>query len=116
MGRGSIQTRPAIRPFPLFLGLTLGIEAVIVFFRFGLGLEAARDTAGTIGALTGGLRIHHGYIGILIVLAAAGVWRKRPQAAPWLLAVGLALVCSDLIHHFLVLWPVTGSPEFHLTY
>ena len=61
-------------------------------------------------------RRHHGYIGLLAVLIAAGVLRRRPLLGRWLLVVGIALVCSDLIHHFLVLWPFVGSPQFHLVY
>jgi hypothetical protein len=33
-----------------------------------------------------------------------------------LAVVAIGLVISDIIHHFLVLWPVTGSPEFDLRY
>ena len=31
-------------------------------------------------------------------------------------AASAALVLSDAIHHFLVLWPIEGSPEFHFWY
>ena len=34
----------------------------------------------------------------------------------WGLRIGGALFASDLIHHFAVLWPVTGSPGFDLRY
>ena len=37
-----------------------------------------------------------------------------PSIALWILAIGL--VVSDLVHHFLVLWPLTGSPQFDLFY
>jgi hypothetical protein len=26
------------------------------------------------------------------------------------------LIFSDLAHHFIVLWPITGSPEFDIIY
>ena len=32
------------------------------------------------------------------------------------LLLGAALFLSDMVHHFLVLWPVTGSPQFDLVY
>jgi hypothetical protein len=32
------------------------------------------------------------------------------------LVLGIALLASDLIHHFAILWPLTGTPEFHLKY
>lgn len=96
------------------LGLTALFEAVTCLFRFGLGMQSTRDT-GTVGAWTFGLRIHHGYVGVVMVAVAfafpAGGWLRA-----WLLRIGLALVLSDLAHHFLVLWPVTGSPHFDLTY
>ncbi len=96
------------------IGLTLLFEGVTCFFRFGLRLQSTRDT-GFIKRLTFGLRIHHGYLGLL---AAGGALLVPPEywLRAWLLRGGIALVVSDLIHHFLVLWPITGSPEFDLTY
>lgn len=96
--------------------LTVLIEGVTALLRFGLHLESSRDTASTVGRLTGGVRIHHGYIGLLAVLIAAAVLRRRPLLGRWLLVAGIALVLSDLVHHFLVLWPIMGSPEFYLFY
>jgi len=61
-----------------------------------------------------GYRIHHGYGGvvliILAVLSSGGGLRKA------LLLVGISLLVSDAIHHFLVLWLVTGSPELDIRY
>jgi len=84
--------------------------------RFGLHLESTRDTASTIGRLTCGVRVHHSYVGAAMVLVACWFWMRYPRASWWTLAVGLALFLSDIIHHFLVLWIVTGSPQFDLTY
>ena len=91
-------------------------EGVTVFFRFGLQMEARKATASTVGRLTGGIRIHHGYLGVAAILAAAAMWRRRPAVAHWLLVVGAALALSDAVHHFLVLWPIVGSPQFDLVY
>ena len=96
--------------------LAVLIEGFTILLRFGLHLEATRDTASTFGRLTGGIRIHHGYFGLLAVLIAAAVLCRRPAAGRWILVIGVALVCSDLMHHFLVLWPIVGSPEFYLFY
>ena len=96
------------------LGLTILIEVTTCLVRFGIGLETTRDTA-FVGSLTFGWRIHHGYIGILMVLLA----RAFPEGhllRHWGLRIGGALFASDMIHHFAVLWPVTGSPEFDLRY
>ena len=48
--------------------------------------------------------------------AALGTSIGPAQAAAWMVIVGLALIKSDLIHHFLVLWPITGRHEFDLVY
>ncbi len=97
--------------------LTCVFEIVTLVLRFGLGLQSTRDTAGTIGLLTGGVRIHHGYIGVLLLIPA--IWFRRIRSGPaasWWVAVAMALILSDLVHHFLVLWPITGSPQFDLVY
>jgi hypothetical protein len=99
----------------LLLGLfsAVLIEAATVVLRFGLDLQATRDT-GTIGAYTFGLRIHHGYIGVLI--AAIACCFRRPSIRNFLLVPAIGLFLSDMFHHFLVLWPLTGSPQFHWVY
>ena len=96
--------------------LTVGLEILTCAFRFGGGLESTRDTASTIGRLTFGLRIHHGYVG-LVMLAIASVYLGRhPKFGRYTLIIGTSLLLSDLIHHFLVLYPITGSPHFHIWY
>ncbi|HOT26921.1 MAG TPA: hypothetical protein PLU72_01955 [Candidatus Ozemobacteraceae bacterium] len=96
------------------LALATLFEAVTVFLRFGLGLEATRDTAATVGRLTFGVRIHHGMVGLALLLVSAAVkgetWKNR------LIVLGGALAISDLVHHFAVLWAATGSPQFDLWY
>ena len=96
------------------VGLTVLFEGITCLMRFGLGMESTRDT-GVIRHLTFGLRIHHGYLGAPLV-AAAFLLPKGWRLRPWCLRVGAALVLSDLSHHFLVLWPITGDPHFDLTY
>ncbi|MEM9415192.1 MAG: hypothetical protein AAGA29_06930 [Planctomycetota bacterium] len=105
------------------VGLTVLFEGVTVVFRFGFKLEATRDTAKYVARWTRGIRIHHGYWGVPLALIGAGM--LLAPAAPgapgigiafWMLVLGLALIKSDLIHHFLVLWPITGSHDFHLRY
>ena len=95
------------------LAWTIVFEALACLFHFGLGLETTRDTRG-LRTLTFGLRIHHGYFGLLLIAFAffcrSRSWRR------WCLIIGLALVLSDLVHHFLVLWPITGRSDFDLVY
>jgi hypothetical protein len=96
-------------------GLVLAVvfEIITCIFRFGLHLQSTRDTRGMAG-WTLGFRIHHAYPGVLLLLGALlvgkGGWRTL------LLLVGIGLVVSDLAHHFAVLWPLTGDPQFHLRY
>jgi len=101
----------------LFHGLilALAIEFFTIWCRFGLGLEATRDTA-AIRVFTFGLRLHHGYIGVILALIAWWFLRQDPGVRNIVLMISFGLVVSDLIHHFLVLWPVTGSPEIDLFY
>ncbi|MGB0908593.1 MAG: hypothetical protein ACPGVT_13980 [Maricaulaceae bacterium] len=96
------------------------IEAVTLLFRFGLKMESTRDT-GFMKVLTFGFRIHHGYVGVVILLLCL-LLRKRllgkkmRKCFTLLCGLAIGLIASDLIHHFLVLWPLTGDPQFHLRY
>jgi hypothetical protein len=95
--------------------LTALFEGITLVLRFGGGLQSSVHTAFLADA-TLGLRIHHGYLGALMLLGLPVLARTRPQSVPWTAAVGVALIASDLIHHFLVLWPLTGSPCFDFLY
>lgn len=98
------------------LALAVALEALTLLLRFGARLESSRDTASTIGVLTFGIRIHHGYLGLLALGVGWLLCRRAPGWARWLLIAGIGLVLSDAIHHFLVLWPILGDPQFHLVY
>jgi hypothetical protein len=95
------------------IGFALAWEIMTCAARFGLDMQTTRDTT-WLAPLTLGFRIHHGYLGVLMLILAAFIpsagWRNL------LLIVGVGLVVSDLVHHFLVLWPLTGHHEFHLLY
>lgn len=99
----------------LLIGLILALvfEGLTCLFRFGLGMQSTRDTR-WLSSFTFGFRIHHGYVGVLLLLIASKV--KSDGLRKIFIAVGLCLAVSDLIHHFAVLWPITGSPEFHIRY
>ena len=98
----------------LAFGLVLAIvfEAITAGFRFGLNLQSTRDTA-AIGGWTFGLRVHHGYIGLFLV-PLAWCFPRGIRHALWM--IGIGLIVSDLMHHFLVLWPITGEPQFDFIY
>jgi hypothetical protein len=95
------------------LALAILIEAFTVALRFGLGLSSTRDTASSIGMLTLGLRVHHGYIGLLL-LPLGWCFPLGLRHALWI--IGIGLIFSDLAHHYLVLWPIAGTPQFDLIY
>jgi hypothetical protein len=95
-------------------GLTFAVELVTVFLRFGLGLRSGTEGS-RIGRLTRGVRIHHGYVGAALLLGGA-LFGPASAAGTALFFAGFALAVSDIIHHFLVLWPITGATEFHLRY
>jgi hypothetical protein len=97
------------------VALAIILEAMTVAIRFGLGLQSTRDTA-WLAAVTFGLRIHHGYMGVLLAAIAVCVNEKHRGFRNVALVLAVALVVSDLLHHFAVLWPLTGSPRFDLWY
>lgn len=96
------------------LAIAALLEAATAFLRFGLGLQATRDTASTVGRLTFGIRIHHGMVGLALLLVSPIItdeaWKRR------MIVLGGALAISDLVHHFVILWAATGSPQFDLLY
>jgi hypothetical protein len=112
-----LSSDPFIAWKVLACGLLLAcvVELLTVFARFGLGLESTRDTS-AVSSLTFGIRVHHGYFGVLLAAAALSWPWGRPGIRNLMLMLGAALVASDLVHHFLVLWPITGSPQFDLFY
>lgn len=101
--------------FKLATLLTILIEGITLLSRFGLKLESTRDTD-FIKHFTFGFRFHHGYFGVLIVLLFLLKKNLFGKYTNWILALALVLISSDLIHHFLVLWPITGSPHFDIRY
>lgn len=96
------------------LAVTLVMEVVTCYLRFNRGLSARRETQ-FLRRFTFGLRIHHGYVGLFMF---AGFWFVPGESVVnvWILWIGAALFLSDVVHHFLVLWPIVGSPEFDLFY
>ena len=99
-------------PIVAMLGLTVLFEGLTCWGRFVHGLQSTRDT-GCVGHWTRGLRIHHCYIGGAM-LGASLCFADATSSV--MTCVGAALVLSDLVHHFVVLWPVTGNHAFDLKY
>ena len=92
--------------------LAIVIEFVTVFFRFGLHMQSTRDTV-ALGTYTLGLRVHHGYIGVFLMVLGS-CFPRGLRHFLWILSFGL--IFSDFGHHFLVLWPIVGSPQFDFIY
>ena len=91
------------------VGTVIG-EAGTVVVQFLLRWKF-RFVARLVGAITRGVRVHHGYLGAAALLAA----RLVPLAPAWrhlAFIAGGALVLTDLVHHTLVLWLLTGAPAF----
>lgn len=101
-----------MNPLLLVVILTFCFEFVTLVARFVFRLSSKRVYVGLMKRF--GFRrvvhIHHLFTGIFVVIIGFFVsWQL-------LLVVGFALICSDLMHHFLVLNFVVGSPEFHVVY
>ena len=106
---------PLLNDDVILLGLLLAllVEALTSLFRFRLGLRTLKDTPQKLRDLTGGVRVHHGYLGVAGIVLAPFVNTWTHRAATVIAVASIALFLSDLIHHFLVLWPITGHPRFH---
>ncbi len=95
--------------------MAAALEALTCLLRFGLKMRSVRHTRG-LAPFTGGWRIHHGYVGVVMAVAGT-LWLSGPAPwRTWVLYAGVALLVSDLVHHFGVLWPLFGSPQFDLRY
>jgi len=53
---------------------------------------------------------HHLFLGIIIALVFYFYEHET------LFNIGLGVISSDLLHHFIVLWLIMGNPEFHVVY
>ncbi|MFG0285505.1 MAG: hypothetical protein ACF8R7_13895 [Phycisphaerales bacterium JB039] len=112
-----LSTRSPGETVALGLGLALLLEALTLALRFGLGMRSATHTR-WIGRRTRGLRVHHGYPGLAAAPLGAGLGLGLGPSAlgTGLVIVGIGLLVSDLLHHFVVLRLATGAHEFDLRY
>jgi len=111
--QGPSKPRPAW--ILLAVGLTIMFEAATLALRVGAGLQAPMTTAG-LAAFTFGLRIHHGYIGLLLLASAPFLKSRFPGSYDRLSAVGVGFILSDAVHHLVALWALTGCPAFDFFY
>ena len=107
-----MQQRPKISQFwheVAFqtLALTLLFEALTMGARLWLGTAVEFNRTAPLW-----LQIHHMFWSIPVLLVAAA-FRGRPTVAKPLTACGLALIASDLLHHFVVLPLTVGNTGWH---
>jgi hypothetical protein len=90
------------------------IEIVTCIGRFGFDISM-KEKEGAITALIFGVRIHHGYVGAFCLLSAFVITRFKLKGdfnTNLLYIGGWALLISDIIHHFIVLYLIVGKTEF----
>jgi hypothetical protein len=80
------------------VAITLVVEAVTLFLRFGRGQTAAEFNA-TAPLL---LQIHHMFWSVPLLVVLPFVWHK-PRTSGVLLGIALGFVIGDVLHHCLVL-------------
>ena len=95
--------------------VTILIESVTVIGRFCFNFQSQKNTA-FMAKYTFGYRIHHGYIGLLLIIIYLIFAKTSWKYIDWVFIIGFALLFSDLIHHFIVLKLTKGSPEFFIKY
>lgn len=90
------------------------IEFVTCLGRFGFNIKM-KEHESAVKKLTFGVRIHHGYVGAFLLLATFAITRLnviKDFNVGFVYVVGWALLISDIIHHFIVLYFITGRTEF----
>ncbi|MEZ6058752.1 MAG: hypothetical protein R3C19_00150 [Planctomycetaceae bacterium] len=90
--------------------LTLTFEAITIVARITAGQSAAEWLEETRPPLL--LQIHHMFWSVPLILLAL-LLSSRPRIAIVLWSVSLALILSDLMHHFVVLPLWVGNTGWH---
>lgn len=87
---------------------TVLIEAVTLCLRFSSGITATEFNR-TAPLL---LQIHHMFWSVPLLVIVPLVWRL-PKVSGVLMGIALGLICSDVIHHFLILPLTVGNIGWH---
>jgi hypothetical protein len=90
------------------IAITLIVEAVTLYLRFGRG-ETAAEFNKTAPLL---LQIHHMFWSVPLFAVLPFVWR-RPRFSGVLLGIALGFVITDAVHHCLVLPLTVGNMGWH---
>lgn len=107
---GSLTMRHSVR---WGIALAIACEMLTVLLRFVFELQSTRDTQ-FLSGMTFGYRIHHGYPGVVLLVVC--LFLSHSSLRNLLIIIGLGLLISDAFHHIVILWPMTGSPQFDLRY
>ena len=90
------------------IAITLVVEAVTLYLRFGRG-QTATEFNRTAPLL---LQIHHMFWSVPLLAVLPLVWR-RPRLSGVLLGIALGFVISDVLHHVIVLPLTVGNMGWH---
>ena len=96
----------------IILITALVIEAVTIFGRFFFKISS-KDILMRIMhhyKWKRVIHVHHLFFGLVVIGLAIY------QGSLVGIDLGIGIVLSDLIHHFIVLWVIIGDPEFRLVY
>jgi hypothetical protein len=96
----------------IVLVTTLVIEAITIFGRFFFKISS-KDILTRIMHHYGWkkvIHVHHLFFGLLVLALAVSLDNSLG------VDLGVGIVLSDIVHHFVTLWLIVGDPEFHLVY
>ena len=87
------------------------IELITLIGRFGLNISSKNIWIKTMNHVKAKswFHFHHVFLGIIAIAISLINYH------PFLLATGIGIGLSDMIHH-VILWVIVGNPEFHLIY
>ncbi|MBR9705681.1 hypothetical protein GOV14_01475 [Candidatus Pacearchaeota archaeon] len=96
----------------IVVGTAILFELITIFGRFYLKISSKKIYLRLMKKfkLKRFYHFHHLFTGI--ILAIIFYYLKSSM----LFSLGLGIMFSDVIHHFVVLWSVLGHPEFHIVY
>ncbi len=99
----------------LILGVLFIAEAITLFLRFAMNKESKDYHVGKMNKKWKKRKFHwhHFLLGLAIIPLAFFFSNFTEQ---FLINLGIGIFLSDLVHHFVVLMFITGSPEFCLVY
>lgn len=88
-----------IKSVLLLAGLVIVFEFITLALRLAMHMKS-----GMIQKNFHCPRVHHSYVGAVLVAVSIWIIFKNPDYNSWLFLIGLALIISDLLHHLLFLY------------